>query len=143
MFFYITYRVSRILWLAPCHGTTPLPREVPENLGAFDTVPYAIDRERNVILIFNQRNHLNNILKILNERSLLRVLTCTERILPQYKELYEYVNDRISENLKECNNPEEQIFNLSRWVGMSAYYQSLRCYRGLHNIDLDQLFNKE
>lgn len=117
--------------------------EVPENLGNFDIVPYTIDREKNVILIFNQRNHLNNIIKILNERSLLRVLTCTERILPQYKALYEYVNDRISENLKECNNPEEHIFNLSRWVGMSAYYHNQRCYRGLHNIDLDQIFNKE
>lgn len=117
--------------------------EVPENLDAFDTVPYAIDRGRNVILIFNQRNHLNNILKILNERSLLRVLTCTERILPQYKELYEYVNDKIRNNLKERTNPEQWIFNLSSRVGMSAYYQRLQSYNGLQDIDINRIIDKK
>ena len=100
-----------------------LPWKKPDNLGVFKSFAYAIDRERNIILIFNLRKSLCNILKTLNDKSLLRVITYTEGILPQYKELYEYVNDKIRNNLKERTNPEQWIFNLRSRVGMYAYYQ--------------------
>lgn len=119
-----------------------LPWEKPENLGVFKSFAYTIDRERNIIVIFNLRKSLCNILKTLNDKSLLRVITYTEGILPQYKELYEYVNDKIRNNLKERTNPEQWIFNLSSRVGMSAYYQRLQSYNGLQDIDLNRIIDK-
>ena len=120
-----------------------LPWEKPDNLGVFKSFAYAIDRERNIILIFNIRKSLCNILKTLNDKSLLRVITYTEGILPQYKELYEYVNDKIRNNLKERTNPEQWILNLSSRVGMSAYYQRLQSYNGLQDIDLNRIIDKK
>ena len=120
-----------------------LPWEKLNNLGVFKSFAYAIDRERNIILIFNIRKSLCNILKTLNDKSLLRVITYTEGILPQYKELYEYVNDKIRNNLKERTNPEQWIFNLSSRVGMSAYYQRLQSYNGLQDIDLNRIIDKK
>lgn len=120
-----------------------LPWEKLDNLGVFKSFAYAIDRERNIILIFNIRKSLCNILKTLNDKSLLRVITYTEGILAQYKELYEYVNDKIRNNLKERTNPEQWIFNLSSRVGMSAYYQRLQSYNGLQDIDLNRIIDKK
>lgn len=64
-------------------------------------------------------------------------------IISQYTALYEYVNDKIGDNLKGLDNPVEWVECAGDPFGKSAYYHRVRCYYGLCPIEYKHDKNKQ
>lgn len=123
---------------AGIYSTSVIPYlecEDPEKVLPLRAVPYAIDRIQHRILIFNIHRDYEGWLSRLRDTSLLRRAYVTYNRIPEYSDLYEYMERRIEINLHESNISKATVRNAYPSQGMCGYYIRLRCFSGLMNLD--------
>ena len=76
------------------------PWEDIENFNILTSFPYAIDKERNTIIILNSHYSYGIILRKIIRKSLIRVINFSQRELPEYKDLYDFCKKQIEANLQ-------------------------------------------
>ena len=113
--------------------------EAPDEVLPLQAVPYAIDRKEHKILLFNVHGCLSDWLSKLNDTSKLRRAYLTYDRIPEYADLYEYMERRIESNISGTNITKKTVRNAYPSYGMSGYYIRVRCFSGLMNIDPNNL----
>lgn len=115
-----------------------LPWEDIRNFTIFSSFPYAIDRERNLIIIFNRHRSYGMILRKILKKSLSRIMSFTIRELPEYKALYDFCKKQIEANLQGYDEKKWlEKANAEKVAG--SYRLRLRAYAGLQNLNPNNL----
>lgn len=122
-------------------STITIPFHSDEDIEKFAIVtsfPYAIDRERNLIIIFNRHDAYESVLCKVLRNSLIRIMNFTQREMPEYKALYDYCKKQIEANLHG--------YDVLKWLGNAniekgagSYRHRLRAYANLLNLDPNNL----
>ena len=114
------------------------PWEDIENFKIPTSFPYAIDKERNMIIILNGHHSYGIILRKIIRKSLIRVINFSKRELPEYKDLYDFCEKQIEANL--------QGFDVLKWLeganvenGAESYRHRRLAYANLCNLDPNNL----
>lgn len=113
--------------------------EDPEKVLPVWGVPYAIGRVRHKILLFNIHRSLTDWLKKLKGTSLLRRAFFSYDRLPEYADLYDYMERKIESNLSGTRITKHTVRDACPGRGMSAYYCRMRCFAGLMGLDPNNL----
>lgn len=105
--------------------------------------PYAIDKEKKVLILLNRHNGFEKIREEVRNNPAVKSMDVYTEPLPEYESLYRFCNRQIIENTKGRGNPEQEIEFANEAIGMARYYCRLRCYRNLFGIDISQLTPEE
>lgn len=116
-----------------------LEKEDPQKVIPMRTVPYAIDRDKHRILLFNLHQHPSDWLTKLKEKSLLRKAYFSYGPLSEYANLYAYMERRIELNIHGSKIKKQTLHDAYPSRGMCAYYVRIRCFSGLVNLDANNL----